>query len=65
MKYEKKKKHKVQKRVISHSCKERKKRSTNVMQEDWDEHDSMINKRCEKTEVLIVKPDAVRMRRMR
>eukprot|EP00957_Ditylum_brightwellii_P148568 11312477-Ditylum_brightwellii.AAC.1 len=62
---EEKKKHKVRKRVISYSCKKGKKISTYVKQEDWDEHESMIEERCEETHVLIVKPDAMRMRRMR
>ena len=34
------------------------------MQEDWDEHESMIDERCEETDVLIVKPEAMKMRRM-
>eukprot|EP00957_Ditylum_brightwellii_P077859 5917820-Ditylum_brightwellii.AAC.1 len=59
----KKKKRKVQKRVISYFCKKGKKSSTNVMQEDWDEHESMIKERYEETDVLIVKPEAMRMRR--
>eukprot|EP00957_Ditylum_brightwellii_P126366 9633447-Ditylum_brightwellii.AAC.1 len=64
MKDEKRKKHKVQKRVISYSCKKGKNSSNNVIQEDWDKHESMIEERCEKTDVLIVKPEAMRMRRM-
>eukprot|EP00957_Ditylum_brightwellii_P054786 4151762-Ditylum_brightwellii.AAC.1 len=36
----------------------------NEMQEDQDEHESMIEERCDETDVLIVKPDAMRMRRM-
>eukprot|EP00957_Ditylum_brightwellii_P092977 7079217-Ditylum_brightwellii.AAC.1 len=34
------------------------------MQEEWDEHESMIDEKCEETEVLIVKPEAMRVRRM-
>eukprot|EP00957_Ditylum_brightwellii_P134864 10282246-Ditylum_brightwellii.AAC.1 len=64
MKDEKRKKHKVRRRVISYSHKKEKKSSTNVIQEDQDEHESMIDKRCEETEVLIVKPEAMMMRRM-
>ena len=64
MKDEKRKKYKVQKRVIFYSCKKGKESSKNVMQEDWDEHESMIEERCEETDVLIVKPDAMRMRMM-
>eukprot|EP00957_Ditylum_brightwellii_P037122 2809836-Ditylum_brightwellii.AAC.1 len=65
MKNEKRKKRKVWKRVISYSCKKEEKSSINVMQEDQDEHASMIEERCEETDLLIVKPDAMRMRRMR
>eukprot|EP00957_Ditylum_brightwellii_P018851 1417068-Ditylum_brightwellii.AAC.1 len=64
MKDEKRKKYKVQRRVISYSCKKGKKISTNVMQEDWDKNESMIDESCEGTEVLIVKPEAMRTRRM-
>eukprot|EP00957_Ditylum_brightwellii_P151351 11525072-Ditylum_brightwellii.AAC.1 len=64
MKDEKRKNQKVQKRAISYSCKKEKTSSTNVMQEDWDEHTIMIEERCEETDVLIVIPDAMRMRRM-
>jgi hypothetical protein len=64
MKDEKRKKCNVQRRVISYSHKKGKKSSTNVMQEDWDEHESMIKERCEEMDILIVKPDAMRMRRM-
>eukprot|EP00957_Ditylum_brightwellii_P095310 7259742-Ditylum_brightwellii.AAC.1 len=64
MKDEKTKKHKMCTRVIFSSHKNGKKSSTNVMQEDWDEHESIIEERCKETDVLIVKPDAMRMRRM-
>eukprot|EP00957_Ditylum_brightwellii_P117956 8997099-Ditylum_brightwellii.AAC.1 len=64
MKDEQRKKHKVQRRVISYSCKREEKISIRVMQEDWDTHESMIEERCEETDVLIVKPEAMRMRRM-
>eukprot|EP00957_Ditylum_brightwellii_P152567 11612993-Ditylum_brightwellii.AAC.1 len=64
MKDEKRKKRKVRRRVISYSHKKGKKSSTNVMHEDWDEHESMIEERFEETDVLIVKPEAMRMRRM-
>eukprot|EP00957_Ditylum_brightwellii_P124839 9516091-Ditylum_brightwellii.AAC.1 len=64
MKDEKKKKHKVWRRVISYSQKKGKKSSTNVIQEDQDEHESMIEERCEDTDVLIVNPEAMRMKRM-
>eukprot|EP00957_Ditylum_brightwellii_P103532 7888007-Ditylum_brightwellii.AAC.1 len=36
----------------------------NGMQEGWDEHESMIEERCEETDVFIVKPDTMMMRRM-
>eukprot|EP00957_Ditylum_brightwellii_P157538 11990489-Ditylum_brightwellii.AAC.1 len=58
------KKRKVGKRVISYSCKKGKKSNNSVMQEDWDKHESMIEERCEETDVLMVKPEAMRMRRM-
>eukprot|EP00957_Ditylum_brightwellii_P048787 3701148-Ditylum_brightwellii.AAC.1 len=64
MEDEKRKKGKVWRRVISYSCKKGKKSSTNAMQEVWDEHESMIGERCEETDVLVVKPEAMRMRRM-
>eukprot|EP00957_Ditylum_brightwellii_P034985 2651969-Ditylum_brightwellii.AAC.1 len=64
MKDGKRKKRKVRRRVISYSCKKGEKSSTNVMQEDWDEHESMVEERCEETDVLIVKLEAMRMRRM-
>eukprot|EP00957_Ditylum_brightwellii_P164888 12553816-Ditylum_brightwellii.AAC.1 len=64
MKDEKRKKRKVRRRVISYSCKKGKTSITIVMQEDWDEHESMIEERCKETDVLIVKPEAMRMRRM-
>ena len=64
MKDEKRKKHKVRRRVISYSCKKGKTSIIIVMQEDWDEHESMIEERCKETDVLIVKPEATRMRRM-
>eukprot|EP00957_Ditylum_brightwellii_P136951 10444275-Ditylum_brightwellii.AAC.1 len=64
MKDKKRKKCKVQKSVISYSCKKGKNSSTNVMQEDQDEYESMIEERCEETDALIIKPDAMRMGRM-
>ena len=64
MKDEKRKKRMVQKKVISYFCRKEKNSSTNIMQEDQDEHESMIEERCEETDVLIVKPEAMRMRRM-
>eukprot|EP00957_Ditylum_brightwellii_P010092 762566-Ditylum_brightwellii.AAC.1 len=64
MKDEKKKKHKARRRVILSSCKKGKKSSNSVMQEDWDDHKIMIEERCEETDVLIVKPETMRMRRM-
>eukprot|EP00957_Ditylum_brightwellii_P048875 3708532-Ditylum_brightwellii.AAC.1 len=65
MKDEKRKKRKVGKRVISYSCKKGKKSSTSAIQKGQDERDSMMEERCEETDILIVKPDAMRMRRMR
>eukprot|EP00957_Ditylum_brightwellii_P150273 11444211-Ditylum_brightwellii.AAC.1 len=64
MKDEKRKKRKVYRRVIFSSCEKGKKSSNSAMQEDWDNHESMIEERCEETDVLIVKPEAMRMRRM-
>eukprot|EP00957_Ditylum_brightwellii_P180081 13717851-Ditylum_brightwellii.AAC.1 len=55
MKDEKRKTYNVRKRVISYSHKKGKKSSTNVMQEDWDEHEIMIEKRFEETAVFICK----------
>eukprot|EP00957_Ditylum_brightwellii_P061402 4660646-Ditylum_brightwellii.AAC.1 len=65
MKDEKRKKRKVHRRVIFSSCKKRKKSINSVRQEDWYDHDSMIEERCEETDVVIVKPEAMRMKRMR
>eukprot|EP00957_Ditylum_brightwellii_P180229 13729675-Ditylum_brightwellii.AAC.1 len=64
MKDEKRNKRKVQRRVISYSYKKGKKSSNNVMQEDQNENEGMIKERCEETDVLIVKPEAMRMKRM-
>eukprot|EP00957_Ditylum_brightwellii_P000689 54238-Ditylum_brightwellii.AAC.1 len=64
MKDEKRKKRKVRRRVISYSHKKGEKRSNTVMQGDKDNHESMIKERCEETDVLIVKSEAMRMRRM-
>eukprot|EP00957_Ditylum_brightwellii_P104455 7957447-Ditylum_brightwellii.AAC.1 len=64
MKDEKMKKRKVHKRVIFSSCKKGKKSSNSVKQEDWDDHESMIEERCQETDVLVIKPEAMRMRRM-
>ena len=63
MKDEKRKKHKVRRRVIFSSCKRGKKSSDSVRQEDQDDHENMIEERCEETDVLIVKPEAMRMRK--
>eukprot|EP00957_Ditylum_brightwellii_P092829 7067686-Ditylum_brightwellii.AAC.1 len=38
--------------------------SENEMEEVWKDNESIIEKRCEETDVLIVKPDAMRVRRM-
>eukprot|EP00957_Ditylum_brightwellii_P103095 7856529-Ditylum_brightwellii.AAC.1 len=65
MKDEKRKKRKVCKRVIFSSHKKGKKSSNSIRQEDWDDHESMIEEICEETDILIVKPEAMRMRRMR
>eukprot|EP00957_Ditylum_brightwellii_P011690 883260-Ditylum_brightwellii.AAC.1 len=64
MKDEERKKRKGRKKVISYFCKKGKKISTNILQQDRDEHESMFEDRCEETDVLIVKPDAMRKRRM-
>jgi hypothetical protein len=64
MKGEKKKKCKVHRRVIFSSCKKEKNSNNSVMQEDQDDHESMIEERCEEIDVLIVKPETMRMRRM-
>eukprot|EP00957_Ditylum_brightwellii_P197308 15032218-Ditylum_brightwellii.AAC.1 len=64
MKDEKTKKRKVHRRVIFCSCKKGKKSSNSVRQEDRDDHKSMIEERCKETDVLIVKPEAIRMRKM-
>eukprot|EP00957_Ditylum_brightwellii_P059123 4485918-Ditylum_brightwellii.AAC.1 len=64
MKDEKRTKCEVHRRVIFSSHKKGKKSSTSVMEEDWDGHESMIEERCEETDVLIVKPEDKRMRRM-
>eukprot|EP00957_Ditylum_brightwellii_P183820 14001725-Ditylum_brightwellii.AAC.1 len=63
MKDEKKKKCKVRRRVIFSSPKRGKNSSNSVMQEDQDDYEIMIEERCEGTDVLIVKPEAMRMRR--
>eukprot|EP00957_Ditylum_brightwellii_P187107 14251006-Ditylum_brightwellii.AAC.1 len=65
MQDEKRKKRKVCRRVIFSSCKKGKKSSNSVMQEDQADHESMIEEICEETDVLIVKPEAMRMRRVR
>eukprot|EP00957_Ditylum_brightwellii_P035137 2664436-Ditylum_brightwellii.AAC.1 len=64
MKDEKRKKHKVHRRVIFYSHKKEKKSSNSVMQEDQDDYERMIEERCEEIDVLIVKQEAMRMRRM-
>ena len=64
MKDEKRKKRKVHRKVIFSSHKRGKKSSNSVMQEAHDDHESMIEERCEETDVLIVKPEAMRMRRI-